>query len=64
MFDRSMLRDAAFAVLLGLPTLALARPQVDQTPAHGPAAQPLVEQAALADQSRVERRFSVPEDRA
>ena len=27
MFDRSMLRDAAFAVLLGLPTLALARPQ-------------------------------------
>ena len=64
MFDRSMLRDAAFAVLLGLPTLALARPQEDQTSNHGPAAQPLVEQAAIADQSRVERRFTVPEENA
>ncbi len=64
MFDRSMLRDAAFAVLLGLPTLALARPQEDQTRSHAPAAQPLVEQAAIADQSRVERRFTVPEEEA
>ena len=64
MFDRSMLRDAAFAVLLGLPTLALARPQEDPTPTHAAAAQPLVEQAAMADQSRVERRFTVPEEEA
>ena len=64
MIDRSMLRDAAFAVLLGLPTLALARPQEDPTPTHAPAAQPLVEQAALADQSQVERRFAVPADQA
>ena len=61
MFDRSMLRDAALAVLLGLPTLALARPQQDPAPAHAPATQPLAEQAALADQGAVERRFAVPE---
>ena len=64
MLDRSMLRDAAFAVLLGLPTLALARPQEEPTRTHAPAAQPLVDQAALADQSQVERRFAVPEDQA
>lgn len=64
MFDRSMLRDAAFAVLLGLPTLALARPQEDPTPNPAPAAQPLVDQAAIADQSQVERRFAVPEQQA
>jgi len=64
MFDRSMLRDAAFAVLLGLPTLALARPQEDPTPTRAPGAQPLVEQAAIADQSQVERRFAVPEEQA
>lgn len=64
MLDRSMLRDAAFAVLLGLPTLALARPQEYPTPTHATAAQPLVEQAAIADQSQVERRFAVPEEQA
>ena len=64
MFDRSMLRDAAFAVLLGLPTLALARPQATATPAHETAAEPLVEQAALADQGAAERRFSVPVNEA
>ena len=58
MFDRSLLRDAAFAVLLGLPTLALARPQ-DQVPDRVTAAQPLIEQAALADQDSAERRFSL-----
>ena len=61
MLDRSMLRDAAFAVLLGLPTLALARPQQEPDASHAPATQPLAEQAALADQGAVERRFAVPE---
>ena len=60
MFDRSMLRDAAFAVLLGLPTLALARPQQDPAQTEAAASQPLVGQAALADQGTVERRFAVP----
>lgn len=64
MFDRSMLRDAAFAVLLGLPTLALARPQQDPGRTHAPAAQPLVDQAAIADQSQVERRFALPQGQA
>jgi hypothetical protein len=59
MLDRSMLRDAAFAILLGVPTLALARPQSEPAPLSAPAAQPLVEQAAIADQSQAERRFTV-----
>ena len=61
MFDRSMLRDAALAVLLGVPTLALAKPQPAPTRTDAIAAEPLVEQAAIADQSPVERRFNVPE---
>ena len=60
MFDRHLLRDAAFAVLLGLPTLALARPQAaaPTTEAH----QPIADQAAIADQDAAQRRFSLPAD--
>jgi len=64
MFDRSMLRDAALAVLLGVPTLALAKPQQEPIRTDATAAEPLVEQAAIADQSQAERRFTVPEDAA
>lgn len=64
MFDRSMLRDAAFAILLGVPTLALARPQSEPSPDHAPAAQTLVDQAAIADQSQAERRFAQPDQPA
>ena len=64
MLDRSMLRDAAFAFLLGVPTLALARPQSEHTPNNAPAAQSLVDQAAITDQSQAERRFALPEKQA
>lgn len=58
MFDRSLLRDVTLAVLLGLPTLALARPQAE-TADHPAAAKPIIEQAAFVDQSTIERRLSI-----
>lgn len=61
MIDRNLLRDAAFAILLGLPTLALARPQ-SETPQPAAATQPHVEQAALADQRPEESRFNPTAD--
>jgi hypothetical protein len=59
MFDRRLFRDVAVAVLLAVPTVALARPEPAKTT---PAAsvQPLVEQAALADRTGAERRFAQP----
>ena len=42
MFDRSMLRDAALAVLLGVPTLALAKPQPEPIRTDATAAEPLL----------------------
>ena len=60
MIDRHLIGDVGLAVLLALPTLALSRPQPP------PAEQPLsakstlmVEQAALADSTATERRFSL-----
>jgi hypothetical protein len=58
MIDRQLARDVALAVLLGLPTAALSRPQAPNLD-HPQRAAPLVEQAALADQSSTERRFSI-----
>ncbi len=58
MIDRQLLRDLSVAVLLGLPTAALARPQA-QVPDHPRQAASMVEQAGLADQSSTERRFSI-----
>ncbi len=58
MIDRHLLRDVAVAVLLGLPTAALSRPQA-QVPDHPRAAAAVVAQADLADQSTAERRFSI-----
>jgi hypothetical protein len=58
MIDRPLLRDVALAVLLGLPTAALSRPEA-QAPDRRANAQPLVEQAAIADQSSTERRFEI-----
>ncbi|MFL6752592.1 MAG: hypothetical protein ACJ8FL_05135 [Sphingomicrobium sp.] len=57
MIDRHLLGDVALAILLAVPTLPLSRPQpavTDQTAASAP----LVEQAALADRTSAERRFS------
>jgi hypothetical protein len=54
--DRHLLGDVAVAILLALPTVALARPQ--PVAKYEALAVPLVEQAAIA-QSTSERRFSV-----
>ena len=58
MIDRLFLRDVAIAVLLGVPTAALARPQAPVIEQSARSAT-VVEQAALADQSTSERRFSI-----
>ena len=50
---RQWIGDVGLAVLLAMPTLALSRPQPTAPET------PLVEQAALADASTTERRFSV-----
>jgi hypothetical protein len=58
MIDRTLLRDVALAVLLGLPTAALSRPQAE-VPDHSRQATTMVEQAAFAGQSPTERRFNI-----
>ena len=57
--DRHFAGDVGLAVLLALPTLALARPQPDVPKDTAPAVAPLVEKAALAERIAVERRFSL-----
>ncbi len=54
---RQWIGDVGVAILLALPTAALSRPQppVPETAA----AAPFVEQAAFADASATERRFSL-----
>jgi hypothetical protein len=58
MIDRHLLGDVALAVLLAAPTLPLSRPQ-PAVPEKTAAATPLVEQAALAERTHSERRFSL-----
>jgi hypothetical protein len=58
MIDRPFLRDVALAVLLGLPTAALSRPEAP-VPEQRSEAQPLMQQAALAESSSIERRFAI-----
>ena len=58
MIDRQWIGDLGLAILLALPTAALSRPQ-PAIPEKVAAATPLIEQAALADQSPTERRFSL-----
>ncbi|MEO7634610.1 MAG: hypothetical protein ABIS38_03055 [Sphingomicrobium sp.] len=58
MIDRRLMRDIAVAVLLAVPTVALARPQAAARHA-APSVQPLVEQAAMADRTGAERRFAL-----
>ena len=57
MIDRRLLRDVVVAVLLAVPTVALARPQSVPVTA-APSVQPMVEQAAMADRTGAERRFA------
>jgi len=56
MMIRQWIGDIGLAILLALPTAALSRPQAATPEA---AATPLVEQAAIADASATERRFSL-----
>jgi hypothetical protein len=59
MIDRHLIGDVALAVLLAFPTLALARPQTP--PLHEQtASSPMVEKAAIAEQTSVERRYNLP----
>jgi len=57
MIDRQLLGDVGLAILLALPTAALSRPQPSAS--ENAAVSPMVEQAAHADASATERRFSV-----
>jgi hypothetical protein len=58
MFDRHWVGDVGLAVLLAVPTVALSKPQAPATD-HPVASAPLVEQAALADQSPADKRFTM-----
>ena len=59
MNDRHWVGDVGFAVLLAFPTLALARPQAS-IPAQTTATAPLIDRAAVAEQTAVQRRFNLP----
>ena len=59
MFDRQLIGDIGLAVLLAVPTVALSRPQPTAQERSAISA-PLIEQAALADQSSTDKRFSLP----
>lgn len=58
MIDRQLIGDVALAVLLAWPTVALSRPQAP-VPERPATTAPAVEQAALAELSPAERRFSL-----
>ena len=60
MFDRRWVRDVALAVMLGIPTLALARPQSNLPGQHTHAAV-LVQQAADAEATASHKRFNIPD---
>jgi hypothetical protein len=58
MIDRHLIGDVGLAVLLAMPTLALARPQPAVPKESATAVSPLVQRAALAERTAVERKFS------
>lgn len=55
MFDRRLIGDFALAFLLAAPTVALSRPQPSEAELTG-ATSPLVEKAAYAERTSVEKR--------
>ena len=57
MVDRHLLGDIGLAIILAVPTLSLSRPQV--TTEEQRVATLLPHQAASADQSTTERRYSL-----
>ena len=63
MFDRQLIGDVAIAFLLAVPTVAFSRPQ--PSVADEPqVSSPLVDKAAFADRTSVEKRTDLPEERA
>ena len=62
MFDRHLIGDVAIAFLLAVPTVALSRPQ--PSAADKPEiSSPLVDKAAFADRTTVEKLSNLAEDR-
>jgi hypothetical protein len=60
MIDRHLIGDVALAVLLAFPTLALARPQAPAV-SDTRASSAIVQKAAQAEQTPVEKRFNLPD---
>ena len=58
MIDRHLIGDVGLAILLAFPTLALARPQTP--PPRQTSTTPMVEKAAIAEQTSVEKRYNLP----
>lgn len=59
MFDRQLIGDVAIAFLLAVPTVAMSRPQPSVADKPG-LSSTLVEKAALADRTTVEKRADLP----
>ena len=60
--DRHLIGDVAIAFLLAVPTVALSRPQ--PSVADKPEiSSPLVDKAAFADRTSVEKRVDLPQER-
>ena len=61
MFDRHLIGDVAIAFLLAVPTVALSRPQ--PSVADKPEiSSPLVDKAAFAERTAVEKKSEIPQD--
>jgi len=58
MIDRHLIGDVGLAVLLAFPTLAMARPQ-PPVAAHETASSTIAAKAAIAEQTPVQRRYSL-----
>ena len=62
MFDRHLIGDVAIAFLLAVPTVAMSRPQ--PSVADKPEiSSPLVEKAAFAERTTVEKKKDIPQER-
>jgi hypothetical protein len=60
MLDRHLLGDAAIAIVLAVPTLAMARPQ-PTVPAQTQHATALVQHAVAAEATATHRRYTIPQ---
>ena len=53
-------RDAAFAVLLAIPTISMTRPVATEAKSPAAAHSPIIAQAAFAEMTADEKRASLP----